>query len=97
MRAPERLVVQLEHEIVGRVLDHPDLLENDLSLEREIGVAQRRAEDDVADDVGGLGRCSSSTRALIHRVLARRVRVERAAERLERQRDLVRAAALACP
>ena len=36
MGAPERLVVQLEDEIVRRVLHHADLLEHHLPLEREI-------------------------------------------------------------
>ena len=40
VRTPQHLVVQLEHEVVGRVLDHRDLLEDDFPLEGEIARAQ---------------------------------------------------------
>jgi hypothetical protein len=99
-RPPNRLirkrrsVQQFEDEIVGRVFDHPDLLENHLSLEREIALAQGGVKYNVADHVCGFEQMLIEHAALIHRVLARRVRVERAAECLERQRDLVCAAAL---
>ena len=51
MRAPQRFVVQLEHEIVGCVLHHPDLPEYYLSLEQQIFPAQQRTEDQIADDI----------------------------------------------
>src|SRR5206468_6954806 len=54
MRAPQRLVVQLEHEIVRRVLDHPNFLEHDLPLQGEIGRAQEWVKNDVGDDIRGL-------------------------------------------
>ena len=94
MRAPQRLVVQLEHEIVGRVLHHADLLEDHLSLECEISLPQRGPEDDVANDVGGLAQMLIEHTRLVDSVLARRIRVERAAECLEGERDLVRASRL---
>ena len=36
MRAPQDLVVQLEDEVVRRILDHRDLLEDDLALECQV-------------------------------------------------------------
>ena len=91
MRAPERLVMQLEHEVVRRILHHPDLLENNLPLQREIARAQQRPKDDIGDDVGRLHQVLVEDTGLIHRVLTRRVRVQRSTERLELQGNLLRA------
>src|SRR4051794_2021439 len=80
--APEDLVVQLEDKVVGSVVDHRDLFEDHLSLQRQITFAKRWIENDVADDVGRLEEMLVEHSALIHGVLARCVRVERTAERL---------------
>src|SRR5512140_767228 len=94
MRAPEQLVVELEHEIVRRVVHHPDLLEYDLPLEQQILSSQERSEQQIADHVGGLDEMFVEDARLIRCVLARRVCVERAAQHLERQRNLARRAML---
>src|SRR3569623_2852257 len=94
MRAPEHLVVELEHEIVWRIVDHPDLLEHDLSLELEILPPEQRTEDQIADDISGFDEMLIEHARLIRRMLARGVRIERAAQLLERQRDLPRRANL---
>jgi hypothetical protein len=75
--------VKLEHEVVRRILDHRDLLEDDLALEGEVGVTQERAEHDVGDHVRGVREMRVEHSPLIDRVFARRVRVERAAECFE--------------
>ncbi len=92
VRTPQLLVVQLEHEIVRRVVHHADLLEHDLTLEQQVLPAKQRPEDQVADDVDGFDEVLIEHARLIRGVLARGVRVERAAEHLERQRDLARRA-----
>ena len=48
VRRPQRSRVELEDQVVGRVVHRRDLLENDLALELEIV----RAEDGMAHDVG---------------------------------------------
>ena len=63
MRAPQLLAVQLEHQIVGRIVDGVDLLENDLALEIEIRFSQERIEDQVGQHVAAMRTCSSRTRA----------------------------------
>ena len=83
--------MQLEDEIVRRVVDHADLLEHDLPLERQIGCRAAAAGTQIGDDVGRLRQVLVEHARLKRRVLARGVRVERAAERLERQRDVLRA------
>ena len=93
MRAPQRLVVQLEHQIVRRVVHHADLLEHHLPLEQQILAPQQRMEDEIADHVGGLHEVLVEHARLERRVLAGGVRVERAAEHLERERDVARGAA----
>ena len=59
--------------------------------------AQQRTEDEVADHVGGDVEVLVEHARLIHGVLARRVGVERAAERLELEGDLLRRSPLAVP
>src|SRR5579872_1237823 len=92
MRAPHRLIVQLEHEIVGRVFHHADFLEHHLALEPQIFGAQQRPEDQIADYVHRLWEVLVEHARLIRRMLARRVGVERSAQHFERERDLARRA-----
>jgi hypothetical protein len=70
MVPPQPLVVELEHEVIGRVLDHADLLEHDLPLEREIRRTKARPEDEIADDIGRLREMFVEHAGLVARVLA---------------------------
>ena len=90
MRAPELLVMQLEDEIVGRIVHHADLLEHDFTLELEIFRTDRRPEHEVGDHVGRVVQVLVENPCLEARVLARGVRVERAAQLLERECDVAR-------
>ena len=89
MLTPERVTVQLEHEVVGRIVDHRDLLEHHLPLEVEIRLAQQRRKDEVPDDVGGNVEVLVEDAGLVHGVFTRCIGVERSTERLEFQRDLL--------
>src|SRR5688500_3868050 len=83
--------MQLEDQVVGRVLDHADLLEDHPPLELEILGAEQWAKDQVGDDIGGMLEVLVEHARLIRRVLAGGVGVERAAERLQGQGDVLRA------
>ena len=74
-----------------------DLLEHHLALELEVGLAQQRGEDEIADHVGRDVEVLVEHARLIDGVLARGVGVERAAERLQLQRDLLRGRGAPCP
>jgi hypothetical protein len=50
---PEVLGEHLVNQVVGRVLDHLDLFEDDLLLALDIVLAERRTHDDVGEDVYG--------------------------------------------
>jgi hypothetical protein len=87
--APERFVVQLEHEVVRRVVDRRDLFEHDLALEIEILRAQRRPKHDVGDNVARHVEVLVEHPRVVDRVFARGIGVERAAQCLELERDLL--------
>ena len=53
MAFPEALREQLVHEIVRRVLDHLDLLEDHLLLALDVALVERRMKDDIREDVDG--------------------------------------------
>jgi hypothetical protein len=89
MRAPERLVMQLEHEVVRGVIHHADLLEDHLALEGQVRRAQRRPKDQVRDDIRRLWQVLIENASLERRVFSRGVRIERAAEHLERERNVL--------
>src|SRR5204862_1875768 len=89
MLAPERFVVQLEYEVIRRILHHPDLLEHDFPLEIEIAFSEERLEHKVADDISGDVEMLIEHARLIHRVLTRRVRVERTTKRFELEGNLL--------
>src|SRR6266513_1139760 len=90
--APQLSVVELEDEIVGGVVHGTDLLENDFALEGEVRRAQDGPEDQVGEDVGRLWQMLVENLRLICGVLTRRVRIERASKRLEREGELLGAA-----
>src|SRR5688572_28439751 len=93
MVTPHRGVVQLEDEIVRRVLHHADLFEDDIALEGEISRPNRRLEDEIPDYIRGDLEMLVEHSRLIDGVFAGRVGVEGAAQTLERERDLPGAAA----
>ena len=51
MAAPERIPVEFEDEIIGRILHPGDLLEDDLALELEILRTEEGLEYDVGEDI----------------------------------------------
>ena len=53
MVLPETLRKQLVHEVIGRVLDHLDLLEDHLLLAFDVFDSERRIHHDVREDVDG--------------------------------------------
>ena len=96
-RPPERRVAEdgLREEVVDellrRVLVHRDLLEHDLALGVELG--ERRREDHVGHHVDRRLDVRVGDARVEHRVLARRRRVQLAAEPVERLGDLLRGVA----
>ena len=90
MRAPHCLVVQLENEVIRRIVHHADLLEHDSPFEVQIGLAEGGPEDEIGDDVGRDGKVFVEHSRVVRGVLASRIGVESAAERLQRERDLTR-------
>ena len=56
MVGPERLGEELHHEVVGGVLHHLDLLEDDLLLLGHLDGIEERVHYDVAEDLDGQGK-----------------------------------------
>jgi len=94
MLRPQRLVGEIEHLIVRRVLDGVDLFEDDVALELQVARAQHRIPHQVGEDVQRLRQVAVQDARLECRGVTRGVGVERPAPRLERQRDLLRGTAL---
>jgi hypothetical protein len=92
MLAPEGLVMQLEHEVVWRILDHADLLEDDASFELQVFGTEQWPEDQVGDHVSSVLEVLVEHAGLIRRVLAGRVGIEGAAQTFEGERDVLGAA-----
>ena len=88
---------QIVHEIVGRVVAHPDLFEDDLALGLDVVGAERGAPQHVGEDVERELELRVGDPHVEHRLLVRRERVHLAADRLDRLRDLARAAVARCP
>ena len=91
MVAEDRLGDQVVHELLRRVLVHRDLLEHDLALGVELG--ERRREHHVAHHVHRRLEVVVGHARVDERVLARRRRVQLAAEAVEDLGDLERAVA----
>ena len=86
------LLQEVEDEIVGRVLDLADLLEDDVALLLELGRVEGRALQDVGQDVGGELEVAREDAGEVGGVLARGVGVEAAADALDLLGDGARAA-----
>ncbi len=92
MALPERLGENLVDEVVGRVLDHLDLFEDDLLLAFDVDLAERGAKDDVRQDVDRKRQMLVEHLDVIARVLFGRKRVELAADGVDRLGNLLRRA-----
>src|SRR5712692_6297686 len=94
MLGPQRLVAEIEHLIVRRVLDGVDLFEHDVALELQVARAQHRMSHQIGEHVQRLRQVAVQHPGLKRRGVTGGVGVERSAPRLERQRDLLRRTAL---
>ena len=97
MVLPEALREQLVDEIVGRVLDHLDFFEDDFLLALDIVGAERRVEDDVGQDVDGERQMLVEDLDVVAGVFLRGERVELAADRVDRLRDVLGRPRRRCP
>ena len=97
MILPEALREELVDEIVGRVLDHLDLFEDDLLLALDVLGAERRVADDVGEDVDRERQVLVEHLDVVARVFLRGERVELAADRIDRLRDVFGRARRRCP
>ena len=77
-------------EVVGRVLDHLDLFDDDFLLALDVFGAERRIADDVGEDVDGERQMLVEHLDVVARVFLRGERVELAADRIDRLRDVFR-------
>jgi hypothetical protein len=94
MVGPEGPSMELEHEIVRRVLDRADLLEYHLPFEFEIILPQGRMAYDVGEHVEGPWEILIEDAGLEGRVLTCGVRIERATATFEFQSDVAGSASL---
>ena len=76
MIAPDGTIVHIEDDVVGRIVDHADFLENHLPLEGQIGLTQQRLEDQLPDDRRGLWEMFIENAGLVRRVFTLGVRIE---------------------
>ena len=76
-------------EIVGRVLDHLDLFEDDFLLTLDVHLVKRRAQHDIRQDVDGQWKMFVEHFDVVARVLLRRKRVELPANRIDGLRDVL--------
>src|SRR6058998_2488756 len=90
MLGPQGLGRQIEHLIVGRVLDGVDLLEHYVALELEVARAQHGVSYQIGEHIDRLGQVRVEDARLEGRGIARGIGVERAAPGLERESDLLR-------
>ena len=90
----DRAREQVVDEVVGRVVAHPDLFEDDPPLRLDVVDAERRVPQHVGEDVERGLELHVGNAHVEHRLLVRGERVHLAADRLDRLRDLARAALL---
>ena len=94
MVLPEALREELVDQIVGGVLDHLDLFDDDLLLALDVVGRERRVEHDVRQDVDGERQVLVEHLDVVARVLLGRKRVELPADRVDGLRDVLGAARL---
>ena len=80
------------HEIVGRVVAHPDLFEDDLPLRLDVVGPERRAPQHVGEDLERGLELRVGDAHVEHGLFVGGERVHLAADRLDRLRDLAGAA-----
>ena len=78
-----RLLQQVEHEVVGGVLDLPDLLQDHMPLLLELSGVEARMLQDVGQDVGGEFDVGGQDPGVVGGVLARGVGIQAAADPLD--------------
>ncbi len=91
---PERLREELHDEVVGGVLDHVDLFEDDLLLLGHLRGVEERVEDDVAEDLDREGQVLVEHLEVERGVLLGGEGVHVAADRVHLGRDALRRAGL---
>ena len=74
-------------DVVGRVVVHRQLLEDHLAFAVDVGVAQRRADEHVAEQLDAERRVASRQPAVVRRVLLGGEGVEVAADAVDATRD----------
>ena len=87
MARPELLRENLVHQIVGCVLDHLDLFEDDALLALDVGGRERRVHHDVAEQIDGERQMLIEDLDVVTGVLLGREGVQLAANRVNRLRD----------
>jgi hypothetical protein len=87
---------QVVHEIVGRVVAHPDLFEDDLTLRLDV-VGRNAGLHNTSARMSTRARARVGHAHVEHGLLVRGERVHLAADRLDRLGDLARASAGRCP
>jgi len=85
---------QVVHEVVGRVVAHPDLFEDDLPLGFDLVDPEGGCPDDVGEDVEGEIQAVVDHSHVVRRALTGGERVHLAADGLDRLGDLSGAAGL---
>ena len=86
---PEILREELVHEIVGRILDHLDFFEDDFLFATDLVFDERGTHDDVREQLDGERQMLVEHLDVVAGVLFRRERVELAANRVDRLRDIL--------
>ena len=89
MVGPERAGEDLVDQIVGRVLDHLDLFEDDLLLALDLGGVEGRRGDQVRQHVHGERQVLVEHLDVVAGVFLRGERVEVAADRIDLLRDVL--------
>ena len=84
-------------DVVGRVVVHRQLLQDDQPFAVDVGVAQRRADQHVAEQIDAEQHVPRRQPAVVRGVLLGGEGVEVAADAIDGARDLLRRCASRCP
>ena len=94
MVAPNGAGAQIEHELFRCILDARDLFKYDVTLDGKIAVPESWVENHIGEDIDRHRQVLVQHPSVIGRVLACRVSIERAPERLDLIGDLFRGSLL---
>ena len=97
MVGPERFGVQLEDEVVRRVGDAVDLLQNDVAFRLEIALPEQRVADQIGEDLDRQREVGVEDVGLVAGVVAAGEGIETAAPDLQLQRQLAERCDAQCP